>query len=574
MRPYRLLFAVTFALGACAPATAPAPGAPRPVVERTQPAQPPAATTPPAQPPATGQPTHPQPGAVPAKAPERWWLLDSDRDGVYGASVERAYRELLAGRAPRRTVTVAIIDSGVDVEHEDLKANVWQNPKERPNGRDDDGNGYIDDVHGWNFIGGKDGRHVKEDTYEVTRLYAACRPRLAGDSAHLPAAQRAEYGRCRRIEAAYREKRAESEAMLPQVRSMDMAVTRFVEILKQQLGTDSLTRDRVAALGPVNNDVFRAQQVYLQLDANSITPAMIKEERERLEGLMKYGLNPDFDPRPIVGDDYRNTAERTYGNADVTGPDASHGTGVAGIIGALRGNGVGVDGIAPAVRLMVVRAVPDGDERDKDVANAIRYAADNGAHIINMSFGKSFSPEKAAVDAAVKYATEKGVLLVHAAGNDGKDLAVEENYPNRTSLSGATSQLWLEVGASSWQGVDHLAADFSNYGREQVDLFAPGHDVLSTAPGNTYETASGTSFAAPVVSGIAALIMAYYPELSASDVRRVLLESSTRLGDHMVARPGKDDNTIRFGDLSVTGGVVNAYGALKLAAERAPRSDR
>jgi subtilisin family serine protease len=573
MRPYRLLLAVALALGACAPATVPAPAAPQPSVERTPPAQP---ATQPAQPPAaTAQPPRPaQPAALPAKAPDRWWLLDAERDGVYGASVDRAYTELLAGRQPRRTVTVAIIDSGVDVEHEDLKANLWQNPRDRRDGRDDDGNGYIDDVFGWNFIGGRDGKHVKEDTYEVTRLYASCRPRLASDSATLPAPQQVEFGRCRKIEAAYREKRTESEEMLPQIRNMDETVTRFVAVLKQQLGTDSLTREKVAGLTPVRNEVFQAQQVFLQLDANNITPQMIREERERLEGLMQYGLNPDFDPRPIVGDDYRNISERTYGNADVTGPDAAHGTGVAGIIGAQRGNSVGVDGIAPAVRLMAIRAVPDGDERDKDIANAIRYAVDNGAQIINMSFGKGFSPEKAAVDAAVQYATEKGVLLVHAAGNDGKNLATEENYPNRTFLSGGTSQLWLEVGASSWRGADHLAAEFSNYGREQVDLFAPGHDVLSTAPGNTYHAASGTSFAAPVVSGIAALIMAYHPELSASEVRRVLLESSTKLSDRMVARPGEEDHTIRFGDLSVTGGIVNAYAALRLAAERAAQSNR
>jgi len=574
MRPYRLrLVFAAVALSACAQATATPPATPRPV-EPAQPTQPP--PTQPAQPPAaTPQPPRPaEPTSMPDEAPERWWLLDAERDGVFGASVDRAYSELLAGRQPRRTVTVAIIDSGVDVEHEDLKANLWQNPRDRRDGRDDDGNGYVDDVYGWNFIGGKDGKHVKEDTYEVTRLYATCRTRLASDSATLPAPQQAEFGKCRKIEAAYREKRAESEEMLPQIRNMDMAVSRFVDILKQELRTDSLTRDRVAALTPVRNEVLQAQQVYLQLASNNITPEMIKEERERLEGLMKFGLNPDFDPRPIVGDNYRNISERVYGNGDVEGPDASHGTGVAGIIGAQRGNGVGVDGIAPAVRLMVVRAVPDGDERDKDVANAIRYAVDNGANIINMSFGKGFSPEKAAVDAAVQYATEKGVLLVHAAGNDGKDLAAEENYPNRTFLSGGTSQLWIEVGASSWQGANHLAADFSNYGRAQVDLFAPGHDVLSTAPGNDYEAASGTSFAAPVVSGVAALIMAYHPDLTASDVRRILLESSTKLGDRMVARPGEENNTIRFGDLSVTGGIVNAYAALKLAAERAPRSDR
>ena len=346
MKPYRLLIAVLFALAACAPATAPAPATPQPTDTRATPAQPPARVTPP---PAAPTPTA---APVPEKAPERWWLLDASRDGVHGASVDRAYTELLSGRQPRRTVTVAIIDSGVDVEHEDLKGNLWVNPRDKRGGGDEDGNGYGDDVNGWNFIGGRDGQHVKEDTYEVTRLYAGCRTRFANaDSARLPAAQQAEFGRCRTIEVAYREKRAENEQMLPQIRNMDQAVDRYVTILKQELKTDSLTREKVSALKPMRQEVFQAQQVWLQLDSNNISSAIIKEELERIENLMKFGLNPDFDPRPIVGDNYANTAERVYGNNDVTGPAAEHGTGVAGIVGALRDNTLGVDGIASGCAL-------------------------------------------------------------------------------------------------------------------------------------------------------------------------------------------------------------------------------
>jgi subtilisin family serine protease len=559
MKPQPILLALLVALSACAPARTPPP-MPEPIDAREQPEVRP--TMPPPEPQQRPEPP------VATRAPDRWWMLDRERDGVYGAGVDRAYAELLAGVQPRRTVVVAIIDSGIDVEHDDLRANLWLNDGERRNGRDDDGNGYIDDVHGWNFIGGADGDHVKEDTYEVTRLYASCRMRFAdADSARLPAPQQVEYGRCSVISDAYYDKREETEQMLPQIRQMNQVVTQVVQLLRQQLGTDSLTRERVRALTPLRSEVFQAQQIWLQLNDNDITPAMIERELERLEGLMEKGLNPEFDPRPIVGDDYTNATQRVYGNADVTGPDASHGTGVAGIVGAVRGNDLGVDGIAPAVRLMAIRAVPDGDERDKDVANAIRYAVDNGAHIINMSFGKGFSPEKAVVDAAVRHADERGVLLVHAAGNDGNDLAVEENYPNRTYLSGDTARLWLEVGASSWRGPDRLAASFSNYGRWQVDLFAPGDAILSTAPGSTYESASGTSFAAPVVSGVAALIMAYHPELTAADVRRIILETVTPLGDRMVVRPGTEDEMVRFGELSVTGGIVNAHAALRRAAE-------
>jgi len=210
--------------------------------------------------------------------------------------------------------------------------------------------------------------------------------------------------------------------------------------------------------------------------------------------------------------------------------------------------------------------VPDGDERDKDVANAIRYAVDHGAQVINMSFGKAYSPQKAAVDAAVRYADSAGVLMVHAAGNDGNDLAKEPSFPTPFYEGGGRAQNWIEVGASSWKGRDSLAASFSNYGQAQVDLFAPGVDILSTVPGGGYERESGTSMAAPVVSGIAALLMAHYPSLKAADVKRILLETATRRPDQMVVPPG-GGQPVRFGTLSATGGVVNAYEAVR-AAER------
>jgi subtilisin family serine protease len=317
----------------------------------------------------------------------------------------------------------------------------------------------------------------------------------------------------------------------------------------------------------MRSDVRQARAAYLELASHGITPAMITDELERVEGLIEFAFNPDFDPAPIVGDDYADPTERVYGNHDVAGPDASHGTGVAGIIAAGRDNGIGIDGIATAVQVMTLRAVPNGDERDKDVANAIRYAVDHGAHIINMSFGKAFSPEKDVVDDAVRYADERGVLLIHAAGNDAKDLATEPNFPNRRYANGGMAAHWIEVGASAWQGIDQLAAPFSNYGAEQVDIFAPGVAILSAAPGNRYEQASGTSFAAPVVSGIAALLMAYYPELSAAQVRQILLDSAVRFPDRMVVRPGTEDELVRFGELSITGGIVNAYSAVRMAEQ-------
>ncbi|CAN5661047.1 S8 family peptidase [soil metagenome] len=562
MKPYPVLLLTALLYGACATA-APAPtAAPQPTpVEVT-----PAAVTPPAPPPA--------PSDVISVVPDRWWMLDAGEDGVYGASVDRAYRDVLAARTPRRSVVVAIIDSGVAIEHEDLRGSLWRNPRESANGRDEDGDGLVDDVHGWNYIGGPDGRHVDHDTYELTRLYAACQALVGGGAPRTPApVERVTEAECPQIGVDFSTKRAESEQMLAQVRQMDETVGFVIQLLRQQIGTDSLTVERVRSLTPLRNDVRQAQQIYLQLAANNITPQLITDEIERLENLFERGLNPEFDPRHIVGDNYADPTERIYGNNDVVGPDASHGTGVAGIIAAGRNNDIGVDGIGTAVQIMTLRAVPNGDERDKDIANAIRYAVDHGAHIINMSFGKAYSPDKAVVDAAVRHADEQGVLLIHAAGNDAKDLATENNFPNRHYADGGAARLWIEVGASDWQGVANLAADFSNYGREQVDVFAPGAMILSTAPGNSYEPASGTSFAAPVVSGIAAILMAYFPELSAADVRRIILESATVLGDRMVTRPGAED-LVRFGDLSVTGAIVNAYAAVRMAERMSAGTDR
>jgi subtilisin family serine protease len=566
MKPFRLVLAFLLA-AACAPINPtpePAPQPTRPPAEAPVPV--------PDAPAPTPAPT-PRPDEPLSVVPERWWLLDAEVDGVVGASVERAYREILSEREPRRTVVVAIIDSGIDIEHEDLDDVLWSNDGERRSGADDDGNGYTDDVHGWNFIGGADGRHVAEDTYEVTRLYAACEARADGTAPATPTTavlvERISDMECEQVRVDFAEKLSENEQMLMQIRQMNVAVEGFVALLRRELGTDSLTVERVRAMTPIRTEVQQARQIYLQLADNDITPQMIRDELERLEKLSEYGLNPAFDPRPIVGDDYGDPTERGYGNADVRGPDASHGTGVAGIVAAERGNGIGVDGIASAVRIMTIRAVPDGDERDKDVANAIRYAVDNGAHIINMSFGKAYSPEKGVVDAAVRHAEENGVLLVHAAGNDAKDLATENNFPNRYYADGGVAGNWIEVGASNWRGRQWLAAEFSNYGREQVDVFAPGANIRSTWPDDEYSAASGTSFAAPVVSGIAAILMAYYPELSATDVRRIILESATRYADQLVARPGPPGSQIRFGELSVTGAIVNAYEAVRLADREA-----
>ncbi len=510
-------------------------------------------------------PSAPQPAPQPSapavrEAPLNWHLLDPTTDNYPGISAERAMRELLAGKQPRRTVIVAVIDGGVDTAHVDLRANLWTNPGETAsNSQDDEKNGYVDDVRGWDFIGGTPSRDVRYDTYELARLVGSCSGTAAGAGTPAPDSQR-----CSVLNAELATRRAGAQQTLTQVEAAKTALGGAIATLKAALGNKAVTVESVTALSPSSADIANARTLYLTLAARGINDASIAEAEVSLRTELDYGLNVEFNPRPTVGDNYSDPSERYYGNADVMGPDALHGTHVAGIIGAIRGNNIGMDGIAPAVRIMSVRTVPDGDERDKDVANAIRYAVDNGAKVINMSFGKAYSPFKPAVDEAVRYADAHGVLLVHAAGNDGADLAQHPNFPNRTYASGGTAANWIEVGASSWRGGDTLAVSFSNYGQQQVDVFAPGEDIYSTVPGG-YQRLSGTSMAAPVVSGVAALLMAYYPDLTAADVKRIILASVTSYKDRVVLRPGSNGGTVPFGALSVTGGIVNAYNAIKLA---------
>ncbi len=500
----------------------------------------------------------PPPPSAADTARSDWQRLDYESDRVMGVGSERAIRELLTSRQPMRRVIVAVVDGGVDTAHTRLTGSLWKNPREiAGNGKDDDGNGVVDDVYGWNALATTDGTPVRYDTFELTRLYAACRNQPAGTFTEQPKA-----AACSAIASAYRDKLKEVKSTLMQVENISEILRTVEKLLETALKGASITKASVTALRPPSADVEEAKRMWLRLNADGLNAAEVANAREAYGSQARYGLDTLFNPR---------TAQRAVGTGDVTGPDALHGTHVAGIIGARRGDGAAMQGIAPNVEIMAVRAVPDGDERDLDVARAIRYAVDNGAQIVNMSFGKAYSPAKASVDSAVSYAESKGVLLVHAAGNDGENNDETPSYPTPLISGGARARNWIEVGASSWKPLAALPADFSNYGREQVDLFAPGVDILSTVPGGGLKRESGTSMAAPVVSGVAALLMAYFPELTALQVRDILLESVRKLPDLEVQRPG-DGSRVKFNTLSRTGGVIDAYAAVKLALQRvAPR---
>ena len=503
-----------------------------------------------------------------SEAPQDWFHLNREQARVPGLATRTAYETVLKNRTPRDTVTVAIIDSGVDVGHEDLTSTTWTNADEVPgNGTDDDNNGYVDDVNGWNFIGGDNGKNVNQDTYELTRIYVDLRDQFGDtDSSAVAPKNRDAYRRFQEIKSTFQQKREQAQQELANVRKARDAVEFSEKVLTNHLETETLSREAIDTISTSKQEISRARDILLYFYRQNLSPQDIYDYYDHLKRKVEYNYNPDFNPRPIVGDDYSDKTERVYGNNDVAGPDPSHGTHVGGIVAAARNNGIGIDGVADAVRIMSIRAVPNGDERDKDVANAIRYAVDNGADVINMSFGKAYSPHKEVVDAAVQYADSLGVLMVHAAGNDGENVDSTSNYPTRRYLDGGKANLWIEVGASSWKGEPNLAAPFSNYGDETVDVFAPGRAIYSTVPGNKYEQNDGTSMAAPMVSGVAALIMAYYPTLTPNQVRQIILETATSYETTEVTRPGSS-KTVPFGQLSRTGGIVNAHAALKRAAE-------
>jgi cell wall-associated protease len=520
-----------------------------------------------------------------SKAPDNWFNLDASENSVNGVSTEKMYSQLLKGKQGR-TVIVAVIDGGVDPEHEDLKDIMWTNPREIPNnGIDDDNNGYIDDIHGWNFLGGKDGRSVHHETLEKVRVYAAQRAKFAKvDTNKLSKSDKKAYDEFEKTKKEIEDELKEAKENLEQYEATKTMIMNGLDAAEAALAGKEINKANLDAVDAKDNKALSAGKSILmkrvagKKDVTNFKVVkddlaeQLQEAIDYFEGKSKQ-YDPDFNPRAdIVKDNYADSYEKNYGNNDVKGPEAMHGTHVAGIIGAVRTNNKGMKGVADNVRIMGVRCVPDGDERDKDVANSIIYAVDNGAQVINMSFGKSFSWDKAAVDKAVKYAQSKDVLLVHAAGNDSKDNdnKANSNFPKASFekagwFSPKKAKNWIEVGALSWKKDDDAVATFSNYGQGNVDLFAPGVDIYSTTPDGKYRNLSGTSMASPVTAGVAAVIRSYYPELTAEQVKECL-EKSVVKQNYKVKKPGSDDK-VPFSSLSRTGGVVNVYEAVKLAGQ-------
>lgn len=501
--------------------------------------------------------------------PANWYNLDYKSEGVMGISTEKAY-QLLQGRKAS-PVVVAVIDGGVDVQHEDLKDILWINPKDNDdNGKDDDKNGYIDDKYGWNFLGNANGENVNHDKLEVTRLIAKYEPKYISvlPSTPLSEGERREFVAYQKMIADYASKMQEAQLGKFNYGRLKQEIDNIIS----KLGKDT------AAITKADFDNFKATSdgekiaVRVAKEELKTTPFEkfyndLKDADKHFSDQLQYHLNKTYDPRPRIGDNYEDGMERIYGNNDVKGPDAEHGTHVAGIIGAKRNNDKGINGVSDQVQIMSIRVVPNGDERDKDVANGIRYAVDNGAKIINMSFGKGYVYNKKIVDEAVKYAVEKDVLLIHAAGNDGKNVDITQNYPTKyytDSLNATTGEAssWITVGATGWKIDSDLLAEFSNYGYKSVDVFAPGVSINSTVSDSKYKDQQGTSMAAPVVAGLASILRAYYPSLNANEVKDIILKSVTKVDQKVKVQQDGSTKKVYLDEISVSGGIVNAYNAI------------
>lgn len=505
-----------------------------------------------------------------------WPHMDILTDSIPGMSLNKAY-DFIADKKGE-TVVLAIIDSGIDIDHEDLKGLAWVNTKEIPNnGIDDDKNGYVDDINGWNFLGSKKGNAYSEQL-EMARIVKKLKPKFEGKSkSEISENEKKDFEFYTKLSneiKTRREKAYENKVHYESYKfSLKEAHQSVVDILKKEV----YTIEELDSLGTVNEDLQPQLYNLMRIidGEGSVQQAFdyleegITYFKEQYES-PNYDIN--FDGRAIVGDNPDDFNDRNYGNNDVIGfkDKETHGTHVTGISAALRNNGLGMNGVTNNVKIMAIRTVPDGDEYDKDVALAIRYAADNGAKVVNMSFGKSYSTQKEWVYDAIKYAASKDVLLVHAAGNDAKNIDKEDNFPNDSKDKVVEfADNVITVGASTRNFNEDLVASFSNYGKKNVDVFAPGLEIYSTFPNNSYEMSQGTSMASPQVAGLAALIRSYYPKLKAAEVKKIIMDSGIE-APFNVFLPGSKSEKVPFAELSVSGRIINAYNAL-LAAQQASK---
>jgi subtilisin family serine protease len=513
---------------------------------------------------------------------QNWHWKDYNEQKVHGISLYQAYQKLAGLSKKPSPIIVAVMDGGVDTSNLEIKPLLWANPKEiAGNGIDDDRNGYIDDVHGWNFIGGKDGRNINKAADEKSRVYHRFKKIYEGkeiDEDTLTATQKKEYENWKQaaLEIEFSE---EDAANLRYISMATNAIQKIGNTILKEMVDTNFTVAQLQSFQPMGRNTLDAKMAYLRtvkmlgFEAETPYAEMIKDLKDYVEGKEKSANAKLLPPAPIradiIKDNYENLNDRFYGNNDITGPNARHGTHVAGLVASIPDEQWKVKSLYPNIQIMGIRVVPDGDEYDKDIALGIKYAVDNGAKVINMSFGKSFSPEQQWVDNAIRYAASKDVLIVHAAGNEYYDLETKLVYPTPySSYLKDTAKNIITVAASSDEFINNsLLTDFSNYGPSIVDVLAPGIKIYSTLPGKTnHGYLQGTSMAAPIVSHIAAMIRSYYPNLTAVEVKKIIMQSVWKpTNTSTTFEVPQKDASKKLSEIASTGGIVNAANAIQIA---------
>jgi len=511
-------------------------------------------------------------------------VLNWYNGGGAGMFTEEGYK--LLSNKKSTTVVVAVIDSGVDIEHKDLEGKIWVNSNEiAGNGIDDDKNGYVDDIHGWNYLGNSKGENVDLANLEKTRILRDLTKKFNGiDINTLSDAEKEEYKLYETVQADVQAELDNYKKYIPYFKMLINKIETTPALMAKRLGKENYTQADLKKFKAVTDEDNELVGIASAILSGRLSVKGVEDQRKYITDQMDFYLNVDFNERILIGDNPNDFSDKNYGNNNVEGPDALHGTHVSGIIGAVRGNGIGGDGVANDIKIMALRAVPNGDENDKDIALAVRYAVDNGAKVINMSFGKGYSPHQKEVYEAFKYADSKGVLLVHAAGNDNANVDKNSNFPTSMySFQKEKLDLFLTIGASTrntkdfddatlWQAIKsfgkkkrnhkkHLAASFSNYGQTKVDVFAPGEEIFNTVPQSDYKELQGTSMAAPMVAGVGAMLASYFPTLTMNEIKGIILKSATLYKGKMNLLPGSEE-LVDFATLSVTGGVVNVKNAV------------
>jgi cell wall-associated protease len=511
-------------------------------------------------------------------------VLNWYNGGGAGMFTEEGYK--LLSNKKSTTVVVAVIDSGVDIEHKDLEGKIWVNSNEiAGNGIDDDKNGYVDDIHGWNYLGNSKGENVDLANLEKTRILRDLTKKFNGiDINTLSDAEKEEYKLYETVQADVQAELDNYKKYIPYFKMLINKIETTPALMAKRLGKENYTQADLKKFKAVTDEDNELAGIASAILSGRLSVKGVEDQRKYITDQMDFYLNVDFNERILIGDNPNDFSDKNYGNNNVEGPDALHGTHVSGIIGAVRGNGIGGDGVANDIKIMALRAVPNGDENDKDIALAVRYAVDNGAKVINMSFGKGYSPHQKEVYEAFKYADSKGVLLVHAAGNDNANVDKNSNFPTSMySFQKEKLDLFLTIGASTrntkdfddatlWQAIKsfgkkkrnhkkHLAASFSNYGQTKVDVFAPGEEIFNTVPQSDYKELQGTSMAAPMVAGVGAMLASYFPTLTMNEIKGIILKSATVYKGKKNLLPGSEE-LVDFATLSVTGGVVNVKNAV------------